>query len=381
MLRNKELSDLITLRRALHSFPEISGNEVETAKTIQTYLTACHPDEVLTDIGGNGLAVVFDSGVDGPTVMVRAELDALPIQEITDVAYKSSVENLGHLCGHDGHMAMLCGLGHLLAHIRPAHGRLVLFFQPAEETGQGARAVLDDPQFATIKPDYVFSLHNLPGMAFGHVGLTKGSANCASRGLQINLHGVTAHASMPETGLSPMQAVVDLMPALSALGTGGLLNADFKLATVTHANLGEATFGVAPGFGRIHVTLRTLQDSAMQGLCDASEALIAKVAQIHGLRVSLTYHDIFHACVNDPDVIDILHRACDDTHVPVNTDLGPMRWSEDFGLFAHSAKAAMFLLGSGTDQPQLHNPDYDFPDDLIPIGVGIFEKAIRELLG
>jgi amidohydrolase len=380
MLTNAELNNLIMLRRALHQSPEISGYEVETAKTIQTYLEVCKPNDVLTNIGGNGLAFVFDGDADGPTVMVRAELDALPIQEITDVSYKSSTDNTGHLCGHDGHMAMLCGLGHLLARNRPARGRVVLLFQPAEETGQGARAVLEYPQFSKIKPDYVFALHNLPGMALGHVGLTKGGANCASRGLQIDLHGVTAHASMPETGVSPMQAVAELMPALTALGAGGPLDTNFKLVTVTHANMGEATFGVTPGHARIHATLRTLHDDAMQGLCDLAKALVDRVSDIHGLTATLAYHDIFHACENDPDAIDILHRACIANDVTVDTDIGPMRWSEDFGLFAHHAQSAMFLLGSGVNQPQLHNPNYDFPDDLISIGVGIFNNAVREIL-
>ena len=105
-----------------------------------------------------------------------------------------------------------------------------------------------------------------------------------------------------------------------------------------------------------------------------------RVSDIHGLTATFAYHDIFHACENDPDAIDILHRACIANDVTVDTDIGPMRWSEDFGLFAHHAQSAMFLLGSGVNQPQLHNPNYDFPDDLISVGVGIFNNAVCEIL-
>jgi amidohydrolase len=380
VLRNHEITDLIALRRALHQRPEISGAEYETSKTIQGYMAKTIPDRVITGLGGTGLAFIYEGAETGPTVMFRAELDGLPIHEINDIPYQSDIANMGHLCGHDGHMAIMCGLAHMMARNRPARGRVVLLFQPAEETGQGAKAVLDDPQFAQISPDYVFSLHNLPGLALGHVGLVSGGANCASRGLQIDLHGTTAHASMPETGVSPMHAVATLMPALSELGTGGPLDTEFKLVTITHTNMGEPTFGITPGHARIHATLRTLHDDKMQGLCDQSNALVDHIAEQHGLTATLTYHDIFHACENDPDAIDILARACQTQNIPVDTTIPPMRWSEDFGRFAQHAKSAMFLLGSGTNQPQLHNPDYDFPDDLITIGAGIFNTTARELL-
>ena len=381
MLRNHEITNLIALRHALHRAPEISGAEHNTAQVIQDYLGVLNPDNVITQLGGAGLAFEF-SGVDvGPTVMIRAELDALPIQEINDISHQSEIANMGHLCGHDGHMAIMCGLAHLLVRNRPARGRVILLFQPAEETGQGAQAVLDDPQFVQVAPDYIFSLHNLPGLALGHVGLVKHGANCASRGMCVDLHGVTAHASMPETGLSPMQAVAALMPALSALGDGGELTPEFKLVTLTHANMGAPTFGIAPGHARIHATLRTLHDDAMQALCDDCERHVTQTAKQHGLDAVISYHDIFHACVNDPDAIDMLDRACNALAIPVDPTIGPMRWSEDFGRFAKHAKSAMFLLGSGLDQPQLHNPNFDFPDDLIPIGAGIFHNVVREILG
>ena len=380
MFTNSDIAELTALRRELHLWPELSGAEEETARRVVAFMTAGAPDKVLTGLGGTGVALVYDSGRAGPSVMIRAELDALPIEETGTPDYRSRIAGRGHLCGHDGHMAMLCAVGRVLARQRPARGRVILLFQPAEETGQGAAAVLADPAFAAIAPDIALSLHNMPGLPLGHVGLAEGPANCASRGLDIRLCGRTAHASMPDTGLSPMRALARLMPALTALGGGGPLDTGFRMATVTHAALGEATFGVAPGAARLMVTLRCLEDAGMDALCAEAEALVRDVAEAEGLELSMRYDDVFLACRNAPEAVALLRRACTAAGVPVS-EVPPMLGSEDFGRFGHDRPAAMFLLGAGEDRPQLHNPDYDFPDDLIPVGAAVFLQAIREVLG
>ena len=381
MLSNSDIIELTKFRRHLHEKPELSGEEYETARMVTEFMRDTTPDEVLTELGGTGIALIYNGTEPGPTVMVRAELDALPIEELTEVEHKSQVEGKGHLCGHDGHMAMVCAVGRMMAKQRPARGRVVLLFQPAEETGQGARAVLDDPRFAQIAPDVALSLHNLPGLPLGNVAIVDGPANCASRGIRIELTGKTAHASMPETGVSPMNAVAELMPGLTALGAGGALVPGYRLVTVTHAEMGEAVFGVTPAHAVVLGTLRCLEDADMAALCEDAEALIARVAERDGLQVNTSYHDVFYACTNAPDPTAVLKRAVESCNIPVIEDQDPVRWSEDFGLFGKEAQSSMFLLGSGTDQPQLHNPDYDFPDDLIPVGAGVFEAAIREILG
>jgi len=381
MLTNSDLAELIALRRSLHRDPEISGQEHRTAARIAAVLAATGPDRVLTGLGGTGLAAIYDSGCPGPTVMVRAELDALPIHELGDVPYRSEIAGKGHLCGHDGHMTILCGLARLLGRARPERGRVVLLFQPAEETGCGAAAVMKAPGFGEIAPDIALALHNLPGLPLGAVGLIDGPANCASRGLAIELTGKTAHASMPETGTSPAAALCRLIPGLTALGPGGRLEPGFRLVTVTHAAMGEPCFGVAPGAATLMATLRCLQDREMAVLCREAEVLVARAAEAEGLEVSMDYHDVFHACANDTGVNDVLSEVCAQRNVRILTGVGPMRWSEDFGLFGHSARAAMFLLGAGTEHPQLHNPDYDFPEELIAVGVDIFSGAIRRLTG
>jgi len=256
----------------------------------------------------------------------------------------------------------------------------VLLFQPAEETGAGAAAVLADPAFERIRPDYSFSLHNWPGLPLGEVALREGFVNCASRGLRVQLFGRTAHASTPQDGVSPMPAVARLMPDLTGLGRRGALVDGFALVTVTHAVLGEAAFGIAPGHAEIWATLRTLGDGEMGALVRAAEDLVARVADEDGLRHAITYEDVFRACRNDAQAVAILRRALDAEGI-AHTPGEPMYPSEDFGRFADVSRSAMLFLGAGLDHPRLHNPDYDFPDALLAIGARIFLRTIRDLLG
>ncbi|WP_211092076.1 amidohydrolase [Aliigemmobacter aestuarii] len=380
MLTNADLVELTAFRHALHRRPEVSGEERETAATIVEALSALRPDHVITGLGGHGVAAVFAAPAPGPTVMFRAELDALPITELSGAAYASELPGRGHLCGHDGHMTILMALARLLSRRPPAKGRVVLMFQPAEEDGSGAAAVLADPRFADVAPDWAFAIHNMPGVAIGEALLAEGPANCASMGLAMTFTGRTSHASQPEAGVSPAPALAELIPALSALGQGGALGPDFRLVTITHARLGEPAFGIAPGEAHLWATLRTLGDEGMADLLASATALAGDAAARHGLSLSISHHDVFHACTNDPEATAILARALDACGIAHRPDDLPMRGSEDFGRFGAQAKAAMVFLGSGRDHPRLHNPDYDFPDDLIPIGARIFERIARDLL-
>ncbi|MBS7542807.1 amidohydrolase [Ancylobacter oerskovii] len=380
-LTNRDLVELTAWRRKLHQRPEISNEEAETAREVVAFLRDTNPDRVLTGMGGHGVAMVYDSGRPGPTLLFRSELDALPIHELSGVPHASLVPGKSHMCGHDGHTTILAALGRLFGRARPARGRVVLMFQPAEESGDGAAGVVGDPRFSEIAPEFAFSLHNLPGVPLGEVRLKAGTVNCASRGMRIRLGGKTAHSSMPETGISPMQAVSRLMPELPRLGQFTFADDGFRMVTVTHASMGEAVFGVAPGHAEIWACLRTRLDDNMSDLRAAAEALVTRIAGDHGLMHEITYHEIFVASVNAPEAVEPLRLALDQEGVRHSEEDLPMRASEDFGLFGRGAKSAMFFLGAGEAHPSLHNPDYDFPDDLIPIGARVFARVAANLLG
>jgi len=383
VLTNRDKVELTDLRRHLHRFPEVSGQEAQTAQCIAAALTTLAPDQLITRLGGHGVAAVFKGTAPGETLLLRCELDALPIQEISDAAHRSTIAGKGHLCGHDGHMVMVLALGRLVSRQRPKCGRVVLLFQPAEEDGSGAAAVIADPAFQALRPDWAFALHNMPGLELGRCRLAPGPVNCASVGLKIQLEGRTSHAAQPENGLSPGRALSQLIAQFPDLATGGALGPGYRLATVTHACLGAPTFGIAPGSGELRVTLRTVGDGAMADLKAQSEGLAARAIAGTGLTLSVSYHDDFAASVNDPAATDLVAQALTALNIPFGSEDLPMRASEDFGRFGSlpGTRAAMFLLGAGENHPALHNPDYDFPDDLIPIGASVFHQLICTVLG
>ena len=381
MLTNFDIAELTEFRRQLHRHPEVSGEEVETASKITAALRPMLPTRILTGLGGHGVAAIFDSGKAGPTVLFRAELDALPIEELNNIAWSSQAQGKSHVCGHDGHMTMLLALGRLISRQPVAKGRVILMFQPAEEDGSGAKAVVADPAYQEIQADWAFAIHIEPGRPFGYVSTCEGLINCASLGLKIKFTGKTAHAADPEDGVSPAQAIATLIPALVSLGQGASLDENFRLLTITHVKIGEPTFGVAPGVGEVFATLRTTGDASLESLETKARTRAITIAEEFGLSVDFEVCDHFAASVNDPDAYKVAATAMKAIGISYGDAGVPMRASEDFGVFGWDAKAAMLCLGPGEDYAALHNPDYDFPDDLIPIGCAIFERIARDLLG
>lgn len=382
LLTNADIAELTAWRRELHRHPDLSRHEGRTAATVTAMLRQTGPEQLLTGLGGHGVAAVYDSGRPGPRILLRCELDGLPIADLADIPHRSAVPGAGHQCGHDGHMAILAAMARILGRQRPSAGAVILLFQPAEEDGTGARAVVADPAFGALAPDYAFAIHNMPGVPMGQVLVTDGPACCASRGMMLRLTGRTAHASQPETGVSPMMALARLMPELTGLGRPpGTPTRDpgFALVTVTHAEMGAPAFGVAPGEARLFATLRTLTDAAMTDLVRQAEALARTVATAEGLALEIAYTDVFMTTENDPAAAAIVRRAAQALGLPCDAGLLPMRPSEDFGAFGRVARAAILLLGAGETVPALHNPDYDFPDDLIPLGARIFAAILQEV--
>ncbi|KRP88848.1 peptidase M20 [Bradyrhizobium yuanmingense] len=380
-LTENDLNELVAWRRHLHAVPELSGQEAKTAEAVRARLQAAGADRIVSGLGGHGVLGIYDGRESGPTIMLRAELDALPIQEKSQLKHRSLIAGKAHLCGHDGHMAILAAVAQNLSQQRPSRGRVALLFQPAEEDGSGAAAVLADARFEQVRPDFVFALHNLPGLGLGQVSLAEGLVNCASQGMQIRLSGRTTHASNPALGISPKDALARLLLEIPALGRGTELDDDFSMLTVTHARLGEPAFGIAPGFGELWATLRTCTDMMMERLRLEAEDLVRRVTAGEGLSTEIAYRDVFNHCANDVDAVAQLRSALDAEGVRHSAEGLPLRGSEDFGRFGSRSKSAMFFLGAGKEHPGLHEPNYDFPDQLIEVGARIFIRTIRNLLG
>jgi len=374
------IPELQKLRHYLHQHPELSGQEYKTALHICNFLKQFYPTEILSNLGnGTGVVAIWDSGRPGPVVLFRAELDALPIHEdaSSSFPYYSTAPGISHKCGHDGHAAMVAGMAALLHQQPPAKGKVGLLFQPAEETGKGAAALIADERFTNIKPDFIFGLHNLPAFPLGEVVLKEGSFCAASRGMRITLEGKTSHAAEPEKAVTPTACVVSLLQQLpeapALLEPTGL-----ALLTLTHARIGEPTFGITPGTALVQATLRTFAEDDMIKLVNTCEKIATQEARRHHLDVTIHYEDVFPATANHKQAFQIIQKAAEHVSLQIQYRNEPFRWSEDFGHYAAVAKIGFFGLGAGEEAFNLHHPEFNFPDSLLPYGLRIY-KAILDV--
>lgn len=375
------IDKLINLRHELHKYPEVSNDEKQTAKRITKFLNSTDPDELINDIGQYGIAAIYKGKHDGPTVMIRCELDALPIEEVNDMEYKSVNAGVGHKCGHDGHMAILCGLATLLADQRPSSGRVILLFQPAEETGEGARRILDDPKFKALEPDFIYALHNLPGFEKNQIIIKDHIFASASRGLIVKLKGTPSHASHPEDGRNPALAASQIVQQLFEIPQMHTPFHKASLITPIHLRVGNPAFGTSPGDGEVMATLRTHNDEDMDIIADKAVKVIKKIADVHELEANISWTEEFEAVKNNENCMRFIKSVAEELDVDTCVVDHPFPWSEDFGLFTGHYNGALFGLGSGEDQPQLHNNDFDFPDEILETGVKMFREIIDQILG
>ena len=376
----KEILDKLTqLRQDLHKHPEISHKENKTAERIKSHISQYNPDEVIDNIGGNGMLFLFKGTSEGKTIFFRAELDALPLKEESDKEYRSVNEKTAHLCGHDGHMTMMSGLASQLNEDRDFTGTVGLLFQPAEETGEGAEKILEDKRFTDLTPDYIFALHNIPGLEKGNIVVKEGVFAMGSTGMIINFEGKSTHAAYPEKGISPGKAISKIILGVEQVNSDNAYDG-VAFATIIHSRMGNEAFGTQPGEGTLMLTLRAESDSDIEKLKANIIKLTDAACTTDNLKCQISYTEKFKTTVNNTEAVKIIRNAVKETGNKEEEFTKPFRWSEDFGRFTEKYKGAMFGLGAGGDLPELHNPDYDFPDDLIPEGVKIFYQIVTDLL-
>ncbi len=377
---NIDLQHLINIRQSFHQNPELSGSEEFTSEALKRTIIKYQPDEIIDNMGGYGVAFVFKGKSEGPVVLFRAEMDALPIREINSIDYASRADGIGHQCGHDGHMAILVGLAELISKNRPSKGKVVLLFQPAEETGEGAIAVINDPNFQRILPQYCFSLHNIPGYPKGSILVKNQTFTAASQGIKVKLTGKTSHAAEPERGISPAMAMAKIIEEVTRLPEKKQLFNDFVLTTIVHASLGDKSFGTTPGHAEIMITLRSFNDSDMVKLITHTQNTIRQISEEYHLLAEISITDIYPSTQNDPTLVKMLSEHSEQLGFELIKLEKSFPWAEDFAQFSQRFKSVIFGLGAGTDHPKLHNPDYNFPDEIITYGVKLFYSVYAEFL-
>ena len=397
---------LETLRHKLYKNAELSGREKETNKIINKFLEKTNPDVHYKNVGGYGIVAMYKGLEDGKNILIRADIDGLNIPLMstdngqgclslskanigasTSSATDGSKANgqkpkafvqrqFSHRCGHDGHATILCGLAMRYGKKRPAKGNVVLLFQPAEETGEGARNVINDPLFKELKIDAAFALHNLPGYAKHQIVLKKDCFASASLGLKLVFDGMTSHASQPEKGNNPQRVVTTLLDAFQKKYENLKRDKYRTTLTVTHVAIGEETFGVTPGHAEIWITLRSQDDDSLKKLTNNTIALCEYVAQEFKLKFSHSIHEDFAATTNGTRETDIVEQAAKELKLSVNNIKEPFPWSEDFGRFGSVCPICLFGLGCGFEHEPLHSPNYEFEDEIIDTGVDVFEKIV-----
>lgn len=371
--------DAIVLRKHLHRYPEVSCQEKQTSKTLkERLLKDCIPDELI-EFDYYGLAAIYHGKSAGKTVMVRGDFDALPIEEVNSFEHKSTVPGVSHKCGHDGHASILYALARTFQEDAPAKGTVILLFQPAEENGEGAKGIINDPQFADLNPDYVVALHNLPGYPMHSVVWKEGAFTPAVNSIIVKLRGKTSHAAEPEKGINPAQAMSEITQAYLRCNVPDLFDPGFRIATPIYMTMGELSYGVSAGYGELHFTLRAWQNKVIREFEQHCEKVAKEIGAMHGLTVDVEWTQSFFANKNDGTVISAVKKAATDLKLESIQRDTPFKWGEDFGIFTEKFPGAMFGVGAGESCPALHNPDYDFPDEIIETATKIFHQVVSNL--
>lgn len=375
------MNEILTLRKHLHQNPELSGFEFQTAKTIAAFLKQYSPDELLENLGnGTGIIAVYHPDKEvKQTIMFRCELDALPIQEINEFDHRSDVDEVSHKCGHDGHMSIMCSLAKKLSEKRMKHTKFVLLFQPAEENGEGAVAIYNDSRFKELNPDQVFALHNLPGYDHHDIVVKNHTFTCAVNSIIVKLQGRTAHAGEPENGENPALAIAEIINQFNPKIQPDPTKEKFTVLTPIYITMGTEDYGISAGYGEIHYTFRRAANAEMKELEIELEEIAVKAAAKYKLQPEISWTQRFSANENDPSAVDFVRKAANDLKFNLIEREVPFQWGEDFGIFTEHFKGAMFGLGSGKETPNLHNPDYDWPDEITETGAQIFYK-ISEII-
>ncbi|GBR09901.1 amidohydrolase [Acetobacter oeni] len=366
-----DLSFLTELRRDLHAHPELRFTEKRTAGLVASRLQALgYTPE--TGIAKTGVVATLDTGRPGPAIMLRADMDALPIWENGTALWISRNDGIMHACGHDGHTVMLLGAAETLAVDPPERGIVHFVFQPAEEGGAGAKVMIDEGLFERFPTQFCFGLHNWPGLEAGRLGVRTGPVMAGGWRFRIVITGKGSHAAQPHLGTDPLTigaALVQEAQLLVARRT------DPMVAAVVSFCIFEAgtTDNILPQTATLAGTLRALDPHVLNDLKAGLARLCAGLAEAHAAAISVDFHQPYPVTVNAPDATDFARAAMlklmeQEGGSAPDLDIVPSLASEDFGFMLERKPGAYAMIGNG-NSARLHAPDYDFDDAIIPRGV------------
>ena len=368
--------DCKEIRHQLHRTAEASNEEVNTAAFIRHQLEQFQPTKIVTFPNGHHLLAEYDFGNGGKTVLLRADMDAVRVNETLELSYKSEHEGVSHKCGHDGHSTIMLRVAEMLHQQPLTKGKVLLLFQGAEETGEGAKQILESGILDAYSIDSAYALHNIPAEPSGTIICKPGSFTCSVISCDIVLTGKTAHAAEPWNAVSPFHAAQRLTDFVLSLNQRDVQREDFCVATLIEFRVGSQAYGVAAGDGVLRFTIRTREDAHLQQIISEIGSKAKSEAVAENLECEIRWLEYFAASNNAEMAVESIKECADNLNFTYQEKPIPFFWGEDFGLFTQHFPGALFGLGSGTAQPPLHHPDFDFPDEIIENGAKMFYELI-----
>lgn len=362
-------------RRHIHQNPELMFDVHETAAFVEQKLKEFGCDEVVTGLGRTGVvAVIKGNKGNGETIGLRSDMDALPIKEATGKSYASKVAGKMHACGHDGHTAMLLGAAKYLAETRNFAGTIVVIFQPAEEGGGGGNEMVKDGLMERFGIDRVYGMHNMPNLPVGEFSIRSGSFFAATDEFNIVVEGRGGHAAMPHSTIDPIVAASAIVQSLQSIASRNVDPLASVVVSVTKFNAGHA-HNVIPDKAEIAGTVRSLTAEVRKMGEERLRAIAESVAQAHGCKTHIVFRKGYPVTVNHELETEIAVEAAETVagNGKVDTTVLPIMGGEDFSYMLEARPGSMILIGNG-ESAGLHHPEYDFNDEIIPLGISYWAQ-------
>jgi amidohydrolase len=376
------VAEVRTWRREIHQNPELMYDVEGTAAFVAERLRAFGCDEVKTAIGRTGVVGVIHGtkGSSARTIGLRADMDALPIEEETNLPYRSKIPGKMHACGHDGHTAMLLGAAQRLAQTRDFDGKAVVIFQPAEEGGAGAMAMIDDGLLDNFGIEQVYGMHNWPGSPVGTFAIRKGSLMASADEITITIEGKGGHGALPHQGIDPVLIGAQIVTALQTIASRNVDPLDSCVVSVTRFVAGTAN-NIIPQSAWLNGTVRTLKASTRDAVEKRIHEIVAGVVAAGGATARVEYRRGYPPTVNHGAQTDfaaeVARKVAGDSHVDANA--APTMGAEDFSFMLEARPGAFIFIGNG-DSAMLHHPAYDFNDAALPYGMSYWVELVETAL-
>lgn len=380
--RAAEMQDEVAgWRQHLHQTPELNFDVFKTAAFVTEKLKAFGCDDVVTGLGKTGVVgVIRGRQGEGPTIGLRADMDALPLNEITGKSYASTIPGKMHACGHDGHTAMLLGAAKYLAETRNFTGSVAVIFQPAEEGGGGGNEMVKDGMMERFDISRVFGMHNMPGLPVGQFAIRPGPIMAATAEFTITVRGKGGHAAMPHGTIDPIVITSQLVGALQTIASRSTDPVEAVVVSVTKFHAGDA-YNIIPEMAEIAGTVRTLRKEIAKKSEERIRTICDGLATAFGARIEVDYQANYPVTFNHAEETvfagDIAMSVAGDAHV--HRGIQPVMGGEDFSYMLEARPGAFIFIGNG-DTAGLHNPAYDFNDEVIPHGMSYWVKLAETAL-